>query len=207
MNQSKNIAYLDTYMDSSGRVYQHEFFRERLERVPLYELEQHSLESYEALIIPNNIDEEFLYKHRGRVADFLDLGRIVISFAQTFLPWLPNKTLWQRSPLSINARTVLVNTEHLIFKGVTEYDLNYRRGVKGFFSRGYFDAPEGAEVVLKDNEGATVVYIDRSTTKGTILAGAGTDLLGYGLGDTTTARRIGLQLIDWIDAERRANGR
>jgi hypothetical protein len=188
-------------------VYQHEFFRERLERVSLYELEQHSLEPYDALIIPNNIDEEFLYRQRQRIADFLEAGRILISFAQPFLPWLPGQVLWQPSPLDIMERTVLANDEHPIFKGVTEYDLNYRRGVKGFFSRGYFEAPEHAEIVLRDNAGATVVYIDRSTTKGTILAGAGTDLLGYGLSDTTTARRIGLQLLAWIDAERRARSR
>ncbi|WP_245856001.1 aspartate/tyrosine/aromatic aminotransferase [Paenibacillus rigui] len=207
MTERKDIAYLDSHMDGPGRVYRHEFFRDRMERIPLYAWERYDLEPYEALIIPNNIDEEWLYPRRERIAEFMASGRILVSFAQPFLPWLPGGVLWRQSPLGIQERTVLAHEEHPIFQGVTEYDLNYRRGVKGFFSRGYFEAPQQAEIVLRDNAGAVVVYIDRLTTNGTILAGAGTDLLGYGLSDTTTARRIGLQLVAWIDSERKGRGR
>ncbi|WP_019422675.1 hypothetical protein [Paenibacillus sp. OSY-SE] len=195
------IAFLDSYSDSPSRVYRHELYCNRLERMFLYDMTIDRLAPYGALIVPNNIDEEFLYQHRDSIAQFLEQGRIVVSFAQLFLPWLPGNSLWIRSSLDTNARTILAHDEHPLFRGVTEYDLNYRRGVKGFFSRGYFEAPAHAEIALWDNAGQTVVYIDRHTTRGTILAGAGTDLLAYGLSDTTTARRMGQQLLTWIDRE------
>ncbi|WP_234399817.1 aspartate/tyrosine/aromatic aminotransferase [Paenibacillus popilliae] len=201
MTEPIKIAYVDSYSDSPSRVYRHELYENRLERVYLYEMTIDKLASYGAVIVPNTIDEEFLYQRRDWIAMFLEQERVVVSFAQNFLPWLPGDRLWIRSSLDIHERTILAHDEHPLFHGVTEYDLNYRRGVKGFFSRGYFEAPAHAEIALKDNAGQTVVYIDRHTTRGTILAGAGTDLLGYGLSDTTTARRLGLQLLAWIDRE------
>ncbi|WP_374019113.1 aspartate/tyrosine/aromatic aminotransferase [Paenibacillus thiaminolyticus] len=201
MTEPIKIAYLDSYSDSPSRVYRHELYEHRLERMFLYDMTIDRLAPYGALIVPNNIDEEFLYQHRDWIAQYLEQGRIVVSFAQIFLSWLPGNGLWNRSPLDINERTILAHDEHPLFHGVMEYDLNYRRGVKGFFSRGYFEAPLHAEIALKDNAGQTVVYIDRHSTRGTIMAGAGTDLLGYGLSDTTTARRLGPQLLAWIDRE------
>lgn len=207
MGDVPSIAYLDTYGNKSSNVCNHDLYKGLLERVDIYDIDQASFDQYKAIIIPVVTDEEFLYLHKGKISDYLNHGGIVVSFAQIFRPWLPGNTLWRRSGQSIKERFIQANPDHPLFKGVTEYDMNYRRGVKGFFSRGYFIPPAGAETALRDNQGKCVVYIDRMTTPGTILAGAGTDLLGYGLGQTTTARRIGVQLIDWIERESKKTGK
>lgn len=192
------ILFLDSGTYTDKRVYHHEFYQGEIERGYLYELPFLQLENYQALIIPNGIDEIYLYEYKDKIHHFLHDGKLVVSFAQIYLPWLPGNTGFIRSPLSVKDRVVQANETHPIFQGVTEYDLNYRRGVKGFFSRGYFIPPVGSEVILHDQQGNVVLYLDEQTTNGTILCGAGTDLLGFGLLDTTTARRIGPQLIEWM---------
>jgi hypothetical protein len=49
--------------------------------------------------------------------------------------------------------------------------------------------------------GEPVVYVDRQSTGGVILAHSGNDLLTYGIGDDTTATRIAPQLLAWIRTE------
>lgn len=51
---------------------------------------------------------------------------------------------------------------------------------------------------LKDSDGQCVAYIDRQSTKGVIVCTAGADLLGYGLYESSTAKRMGLNLMLWI---------
>lgn len=116
------------------------------------------------------------------------------------MPWLPGNNLYNPSEVPIKDRVIKICT-HQIFEGVNEYDLNYRRGVKGFFNRGYFNPPPNAQIILKDNQDQCVAYIDRTSSKGVILSTAGADLLGYGIFDTNTARRMGIGLLKWITEE------
>ena len=74
-----------------------------------------------------------------------------------------------KSQTSIREQEVKV-MNHPIFEGVKEYDLNYQRGVKGFFNRRYF------ERILSDSDKQYVGYTDRISTNSTILAKAGADL-------------------------------
>ncbi len=176
-------------------------FKEKLDQIFQYDLPQVDLSQYKAVMISNTIDEEFLYKHKEIISTYLDNGGIICSFAQNFKLWLPGNSLYTLSPTPIKDRVINVKNDHLIFKGITEYDLNYRKGVKGFFNRGYFQEPEGAEVVLTDSDDKTVMYIDRKTTKGTILSGAGTDLITFGFNQGTTVDRLAEQFLEWIEDE------
>ena len=126
------------------------------------------------------------------------LRTAIISFTQNYLEWLPGNSLYEASPTAIKDRMV-VACGHPITEGVKEYDMNYRCGVKGFFNRGFFKAPEGAAVILKDSDGECVAYIDAATTKGVILSTAGADLVGFGLAESSTAKRLGVNLMLWLE--------
>ncbi|MFT9846425.1 hypothetical protein [Aneurinibacillus sp. REN35] len=80
--------------------------------------------------------------------------------------------------------------------------MTFNKGVAGFFARGHHPVPEGADVLLTLPGGEPITYIDRTTTRGTILVHSGNDLFGYRDSSTTTGR-IGRQLLAWIRQEHR----
>lgn len=69
----------------------------------------------------------------------------------------------------------------------------------GFFARGHHPVPEGAEVLLTLPDGEPTLYIDRSSTKGTLMVSSGYNLLGYRDGDSTSL--IGERVEAWIEQE------
>lgn len=167
----------------------------------LYDLPTADLSVYAGLIISNFVDEPFLHEHRHLLERYLEGGGVVCSFAELYLPWLPGGITWQRSPLDLKDREMIItNSEHPLFAGVDPYDLNYKQGVRGFFSRGYFDMPANAEPLVIDQQDKVVLYVDRETTNGTILAGANADLFTYGV-PTSTSGRMTMQLLQWIQDE------
>lgn len=190
----------------SGIIFQHiEFYKEKyqgiLEMIPIYDLPAVSLDPYIGLIVPRITDEEFLYREKKIVHDFLDQGKVLCSFVHNFRPWLPGNTLWKKTHLNLKDHRVVFYQPHPIFEGVDVHDLNFKEEVAGFFYRGTLQAPPDAEVILTDHLGQTIMYIDRSSTKGTILSTAGADLLGYAGSTPSTAQRISLQLLAWIELE------
>jgi hypothetical protein len=167
----------------------------------LYDLPLADLSVYAGVIISNFVDEPFLYEHRHILERYLQGGGVVCSFAELYLPWLPGNVIWQRSPLDLKDREIIVaEPAHPLFEGVNPYDLNYKEGVRGFFSRGFLDMPAHSTPLITDQEGKVILYIDRETTEGTILAGAGADLFTYGV-PTSSSGRLTVQLLSWIQEE------
>ncbi|PAF48566.1 hypothetical protein BKH46_01300 [Helicobacter sp. 12S02634-8] len=202
MPQNISIAYLDSQgYDEKNGLYNHFLYAPHLEYFDIYKrLEKGDLNAFDAAIIPTSIDEIHLCKHQSIIKDFLSKRKVIVSFAQNFLPWLVGNQFYIPSEVPIKDREVLI-CKHKIFEGVREYDLNYRRGVKGFFNRGYFNPPPQAQIILKDNQDRCVAYIDRTSSNGVILSTAGADLLGFGIFDTNTSRKMGVALILWIQEE------
>ena len=73
-------------------------------------------------------------------------------------------------------------------------------GVAGFFARGYYHAPENAEVCLTFTDGKVISYIDRHTTNGTIIVHGGQNLLGYA-NATNTKKEITKQALNLLQQE------
>ncbi len=192
------IALIDSGCYFGKNTYRSDEFHQKFDLIWLYDFPAIDLTLYKGVIIPTAIDEEFLFRYRKKLEKYLDNGGIICSFAQNFLTWLPGNSLWKPSEIPFKDRTIFKSNDHPIFMGVDEYDLNYRGGVKGFFSRGFFEEPVGAEVLLHDNEHRTVLYIDRTTTNGIILSGAGSDLVSFGVGSNNTSELLVPQLLDWI---------
>ena len=196
------IGYLDTQGYNENSTYNHPFYKDVFCYINAYEslanpskpLSQHC-----AVVIPPDIDEIYLYKHKQILADYLQNGRILLSFAQNFLSWLPGNNLYTKAQTPIKDRTILASP-HAITEGIRDYDLNYIKGIKGFFSRGYFEPPKDAYVFLHDDQQHCVGYIDTTTTNGIILATAGADLFAYPLRDSNTCRRLGINILLWIES-------
>lgn len=170
---------------------------ERLHPVDVYDLPSADLTPYVGLIIGGAVDQEFLYLYRDLIRRFLDDGKVVAFSGHVFRSWLPGCGMFVPKRIrSVTDFAVHLVGSHPLFAGVDENDLTFRRGVAGFFARGHHPPPEGAEILARLGEDEPIVYVDRNTTNGVILAHSGNDLIGYS--DGGTAGRIVPQLMAWM---------
>ena len=145
-----------------------------------YEFESTDLSNYNVLLIDYFADQEYLYKHKEIIKNFLNEGKIVIFCGHLFRNWLPGCSLFMPKRLNSH-KDYLVQAipGSPLFNGVEVNDMVYTKGVAGFFARGFYYAPENAEVCLTFTDGKVISYIDRHTTNGTIIVHAGRSILGY----------------------------
>lgn len=166
-----------------------------------YELESTDLSKYNVLLITYFVDQEYLYKHKDIIENFLNEGKVVIFSGHLFRNWLPGASLFM--PKKINSHKdyfVQVIPGAPLFNGVKMEYMVYNKGVAGFFARGYYYPPERAEVCLTFTDGKVITYIDRHSTKGTIILHAGRNILGYKNKNNTT-NKISEQLITLLNKE------
>lgn len=152
-----------------------------------YELESTDLSDYNTLLVTYFADQEYLYKHKQIIENFLNEGKVVVFCGHLFRQWLPGCSLFM--PKKLNSyKDYLVETipGAPLFDGVEIDDMVSNKGVAGFFARGYYYAPENAEVCLTFTDGKVISYIDRHTTNGTIIVHGGQNLLGYKNSNKTT---------------------
>ncbi len=145
-----------------------------------YELHSTDLSHYNVLMITYFADQEYLYKNKHIIENFLNEGKVVVFCGHLFRPWLPGCSLFMPKKLnSYNDYFVQTIPGAPLFDGVEVEDMVLNKGVAGFFARGYYYAPEGAQVCLTFTDGKVISYIDKNTTKGTIIVHAGQNLLSY----------------------------
>lgn len=166
-----------------------------------YDLESTDLSKYNVLLITYFVDQEYLYKHKDIIESFLNEGKVVIFCGHLFRNWLPGSSLFM--PKKINSYKdyfVKAIPGAPLFNDVEIEDMVYNKSVAGFFARGYYYAPEKAEICLTFTDGKVISYIDRHTTNGTIILHAGRNILGYKDKNNTT-KKISEQLITLLNKE------
>ena len=176
------------------------------EMVDMYRLHTIDLSAYKCMIILGFVDQDYLLEQKHVIADFLQDRKIVSFFGDLVTDWLPGQEMFIPKEIKWHGDyDVQIAKPHPIFEGVTEEDMTINRGVKGFFARGHHPAPENAEVLLTLPGGATITYIDRESTNGTIFVHSGGSLFNTGgrmqpVVDKTTDR-IPAQIEAWAREE------
>lgn len=175
-----------------------------------YELENADLSAFHVLVITDFIDQEYLLEKKDIIEQFLNEGKIVVACTHIFRPWLPGVNLFMPKMIRNHSDYEMqVVKEGSFFHGVDMKELAYRKGVSGFYSRGYHPLTnKDAEVLLAFLDGTPITYIDRTTTKGTIVAHSARDLLTYSTGENST-QLIAKQFMEWLveEVERLGGGK
>ena len=172
-----------------------------IKNIPQYTLTSAALEDVNVLIIPNFVDQEFLYANKNIIERFLADKNIVVFCGHLLRPWLPGASLFM--PERIQHHTdynVYPQNNTPIFDGVETEDMTVNKGVAGFFARGYYHTTAEQEVHLRFKSGHVVTYVDRHATNGTIVVHAGRPLLGYS-GHNKTTDRIRPQFLAFLTQE------
>lgn len=205
------IGYIGVDMQFA-RLSQDEMMQNRIVFINMYDLPYTDLSAFCGLAITNYTDEQFMVAHQHLFEAYLAGGGVIFSMAEMENSYLPNAPIWRRSKNLIREREVIVTQpDYPMFKDIEQYDLNYRQGVKGFFTRGYFEpseVPTYADIIVKDEMDAPLIYVDRQSTNGVLIVGAGTDLYQMyrqETKDSSTAHKLTTQIFDAIRAEYAAN--
>ncbi|QGM32451.1 phosphate starvation-inducible protein PhoH [Bacillus sp. N3536] len=202
MANSNSILYLDPghAFGLSNRT--NPFMNKHFTIIDQYQLTHHNLEPYCCIVVHDFADQEYLYKNRAIIEGFLEAGKIVIFGGHLFREWLPGCPIF--TPRTIESHedyNVYKKINHPIFEGVDTDDMTYNKGVAGFFARvTHSPVPAGSDVLLTFRDGMAITYIDRQSTKGTILVHSGRDLFAHRMQNKSTDR-ISTQLLQWIQDE------
>lgn len=202
MTHANEILFLDPGHAFGVSNRTNPFIVENFTQIDQYSFAEMDLSPFQCLVVHDFIDQEYLFKHKEKIASFLNDKKIVIFSGHLFREWLPGCAIF--TPKDIQSHTdynVSVVTPHPIFEGVDTDDMTYNKGVAGFFARGtHSPTPPNAEILLTLPGGTSITYIDRNTTDGTILVHAGRDLFAHRMQNKTTDR-ISTQLLQWIKDE------
>lgn len=169
-----------------------------LQAVDLYELGKIALDNFCALWIGMHSDQRYLSTHlRERLERFVRQGGRLVVCGQVAYPFLTGLERFTLLP-DYRAEDLRVHrlAEHPVWRGVSTEDLIYRRGVAGFYGRGWHRPPESALVIHGLGPDRLPLDFEYRLGAGLVLVHGGNDLWGYGE-DGGTAGRILPQLLDW----------
>ena len=202
----------------SGISYQHGlFFREgynkKMAIIPVCTFSSTNLLEYDVLVFPRGTDEEVIYQAKDKVKDFLNRGRVLISFGEVSKNWIPG-CRWggvipeDDGPLQIcktDSDKAQKSLKHddllLIFKGLSSDDLHWHKGATGWCCHGHLLPPKNAEIMVVNTLGNSMMYIDRESTKGTILVTSQLDAICHAFHGVTSAKVLLDNCLEWAKEE------
>jgi len=131
------------------------------------ELDRLSLDDFDVVLIPCRSPTDRLAPHAGRFRAYLDKGgTIVVTGENEFSEFLPgisftpqptNWWWWLEPGADLGVR--IARPEHALFRRLAQRDITWHL-------HGWFDVPEGAEVLAVNGEGKPILYVDEVTTAG-----------------------------------------
>lgn len=166
--------------------------------VDQYAFRAQDLVGADGLLISQHLDEVHLGEHRETLEVFLDRGGTLSLNGPVARPCLDPPGQYHALPSQAAREWVIdMGAPHPITAGVAAEDLTYRRGVIGFWARGFFDVPEGATVLTRFRASRRPAdWLWQRPEGGSLFVHPGNDIWGYA-GDATSARPVFAQFLDW----------
>lgn len=126
-----------------------------------------ALEAFDVVLVPCRTPADRMAPHADALRAFLEGGGTIVatgeSDSQLWLPGIaftpqPTNFWWWLTP-GADLGVRIARPEHALFSHLAQRDVTWHL-------HGWFDAPEGAEVLAVNGEGKPILYIDEVTTKG-----------------------------------------
>lgn len=189
----------------SGVSYQYTFIQrpencERIVPLNIWELRHHDLSVFDLIIVPRGSDQEALYAHRGKIKEYLDGGGTLASFGEVTTDWLPGAR-WDGVLPSDDGPLAFAAT-HPLLTALEPVDLHWHKGYTGWCCHGHFREPANGDVLVRTETGDPVMYIDTTTTAGTIIAASEIDVVCHAAHDMEGAQKLFENILNWIGGRR-----
>jgi hypothetical protein len=185
----------------SGISFQHETMnrpglRGRFIPIPIYELPTLDLRRFDALIVPRSIDQVALNDYRRVIREFLDLPGIVVALGDYRGKWLPGCRAGGFTPE--DDQPLIKVRDHALLEGIDSRDLHWHKGINGLCSHGHLTVPPDATILITNSRGDVILYEDRLSTPGIIVAGSQFDIFCHCFSNDEGALRAMTNLLAWI---------
>lgn len=175
LDSSTNVKVGVVYSGVSYQDWILEEYPNKIDRIYVCDLPNIDLSAYHILVFPRGTDVEMVFKKRDEIRKFLDSGNIVVSFGEVTKGWIPSCN-WD-GVIPEDDGPLEINKKHPILDNLESEDLHWHKGATGWCCHGHFIAPPGAEILVTNALGDPVMYIDRQSTKGIILAASQLDTI------------------------------
>lgn len=128
------------------------------------------LGAFNVVLIPCRTPADRMEPHKAQLQAYLDNGGTIIatgeSDSELFLPNIrmtpqPTNFWWWLTP-GADLGVRVAKPEHSLFSYLTEKDITWHL-------HGWFDVPEGAEILAVNESGKPILYIDEVSTQGRMI--------------------------------------
>lgn len=194
MTDSKRVIYLHMGGNSMAKPSQ-----VGVEAIDIYELENTDLEQVSGILISMNADQQYLGTQADLFERFIKNGGRVALNGHPVVKFLPKQGDFRPLHYTTPAELFLTPGDaHPVWAGVDLIDASMRKGVTGFYARGYtLNHPAGALITTRIGQHRLPVDYVYSHGRGRVLIHPGIEAAVF-LNDHNTAARIHPQLIDWL---------
>lgn len=166
----RRIAVLNGGSSHHHRTYiESEFSRFFIDYFYLPQFHQASLEQIDVLLVPSQLHLKLLEKNKEKIIDFANDGGIVVAFGPQPVQWLPNQNweyretnFWWWLDKDAKSGLVLEKPDASLFDYITLKDATWHQ-------HGVFWPPENTETLISMEDGGSIFYIDKVSTKGTFI--------------------------------------
>jgi hypothetical protein len=159
--------------------------------IPLLELPKTDLSRFQGLLVPEGLHHQRLKAASEQIHQFLSAGGTVCLFGDQPIPWLPGLDWKFRVANRPQPGELII--EH------PESSFHQRLGLEDVWHHhGVFHPPAGAKTLLATSDGATVLYIDRVSTTGTLLVTSLDLLVHIGRTANPVSERFLERFLPWV---------
>ncbi len=187
----QRIAGLYSGVHFHRAFYEDREFAPQFAVLPVWELAATDLHDYAALWVPRESNQAALVRNRAKLHDYLQEGGTLVCFDEVNQPWLP---AGQWSPRHLDVANVRLGA-HSAVAGLTTDQVRWH-------SHGAYAPYPNAEILVDDGADGVILFVDRRSFPGTLLAGTLDPDCHAGFG-TETTRPLLRSLLAWLrDKER-----
>lgn len=148
------------------------------------------LNKFDGLLIPEGSHHVRLETASGQIRNFLESGGTVLLFGDQPVPWLPGLN-WEFRVAGDPGKLIAHNQDHSFHRRLTVEDATWHH-------HGVFHPPAGTETLVASKEDSAVLYVDRVSTSGTILATSLDPLAHFGGTFMPAAERFLDRFLPWV---------
>jgi len=198
----KFALYINTGGGCSGGILAHSETRDYIDSVDMYDFTGEELKNYEVLLIGTDADQRRLMELKSHIDAFLASGKTVIFCGAIAYPFLDGVGKFEKMYYSSYLDYAVTPVAgHPIWEGVKPSDMMMRRGVAGFYARGFNPPPSNALIINTLGSGKHPIdYEFKTLSGGRVVVHSGNNLWLF-IDDDTTSAKMGTNLINWLKKE------
>ncbi|MCT7587324.1 hypothetical protein [Aliarcobacter butzleri] len=199
----KFILYITTSGEMSGGLLNHIEAIPYIDSIDIYDFTGEELKNYDVFLIGTDVDQRMLLEKKNYLDEFLSRKKTIVFCGALAYPFLDEVGQFVKmNYIDFSDYEINPAIKHPIWEGVEPKDMMYRKGVAGFYSRGYNPPPQNAKIINTLGRSKHPIDYEYITKDGgRVLVHCGNNLWLF-INDKTTASKMGTNLLQYLKDKR-----